>query len=65
MSLVGHRCVANGCLADICGAASVLQVHQGLAEQSFRHQVQTIMGDGQLTKERAEALAGAHISTVI
>lgn len=37
---------------------AVPQVHQGLAEQSYRHQVQTIMGDGQLTKERAEALAG-------
>ncbi len=33
-------------------------MHQGLAEQSFRHQVQTIMGDGQLTAERAQALAG-------
>lgn len=33
-------------------------VHSGLAEQSFRHQVQSVMGDGIMNKERSEALAG-------
>ena len=45
-----------GCL--LRRQCAVPQVHQGLAEQSYRHQVQTIMGDGQLTQERAEALTG-------
>ena len=48
-------------LGDVLGLSpiDVNSVHSGLAEQSFRHQVQTVMGDGALTKERAEALTGA------
>ena len=53
------RCASGVASCLLTGRRAVLQVHQGLAEQSYRHQVQTIMGDGQLTKERAEALAGA------
>ena len=34
-------------------------VHSKLAEESFRHQVQAVMGDGNLNKERMDALAGA------
>ena len=34
-------------------------VHSKLAEESFRHQVQVVMGDGNLNKERMDALAGA------
>lgn len=45
-------------LGDILGLTQfdVASVHQGMAEQSYRHQVQTIMADGQLTKERSETL---------
>ena len=48
-------------LGDVLGLnpMEVNSVHSGLAEQSFRHQVQTVMGDGRLNKERSEALTGA------
>ena len=48
-------------LGDVLGLnpMEVNSVHSGLAEQSFRHQVQTVMGDGLLNKERSAALAGA------
>ena len=47
-------------LGDVLGLnpMEVNSVHSGLAEQSFRHQVQTVMGDGHLNKERSEALTG-------
>ena len=34
-------------------------VHSKLAEESFRHQVQAVIGDGIVNKERMDALAGA------
>ena len=32
------------------------QVHTGMAEQAFKQQVQSVMGDGNLTPDRAAAL---------
>ncbi|GJP47634.1 hypothetical protein CLOM_g6814 [Closterium sp. NIES-68] len=45
-------------LGDILGLApaEVSSVHQGLAEQAFKVQAQTLLADGQLTKARAEQL---------
>lgn len=45
-------------LGDILGLTQfdVAEVHQGLAEQAFRNQVQNTLGDGKLTKERSEFL---------
>jgi len=45
-------------LGDILGLTQfdVAEVHQGLAEQAFRNQVQNTLGDGKLTKERSESL---------
>ena len=37
-------------------------VHGKLAEESFRHQVQSVMGDGNLNKERMDALTGAQLA---
>ena len=48
-------------LGDVLGLTpmDVGSVHSKLAEESFRHQVQAVMGDGNLNKERMDALAGA------
>lgn len=45
-------------LGDVLGLTQmdVYQVHQGLAEQAFKSQVQQTMGTGPLTAERAAAL---------
>ena len=45
-------------LGDVLGLTQmdVYQVHQGLAEQAFKSQVQNMMGDGMLTPERAASL---------
>ncbi|CAI7840156.1 unnamed protein product [Closterium sp. NIES-54] len=45
-------------LGDILGLAppEISSVHQGLAEQAFKVQAQTLLADGQLTKARAEQL---------
>ncbi|CAI5464387.1 unnamed protein product [Closterium sp. Yama58-4] len=45
-------------LGDILGLTpqEVSSVHQGLAEQAFKVQAQTLLADGQLTKARAEQL---------
>ena len=32
------------------------QVHTGMAEQAFKQQVQSVLGDGNLTPDRATAL---------
>lgn len=47
-------------LGDVLGLTQmdVYQVHQGLAEQAFKSQVQSMMGDGMLTPDRAAALEG-------
>lgn len=34
----------------------LLKVHQGMAEQAFKQQVQSVLGDGNLTPDRAAAL---------
>lgn len=48
-------------LGDVLGLSpmDVGSVHSKLAEESFRHQVQAVMGDGIVNKERMDALAGA------
>ena len=45
-------------LGDILGLTQmdVVQVHQGLAEQAYKAQVQQYMGDGMLTPERVKVL---------
>lgn len=45
-------------LGDVLGLTQmdIYQVHQGLAEQAFKSQVQQIMSDGMLTPERAASL---------
>ncbi|KAL4860244.1 hypothetical protein ACK3TF_000429 [Chlorella vulgaris] len=45
-------------LGDILGLSQmdVGQVHQGMAEQAFKQQVQSVLGDGNLTPDRAAAL---------
>ena len=45
-------------LGDILGLSQmdVYQVHQGLAEQAFKSQVQSAMADGMLTPDRAASL---------
>ena len=47
-------------LGDVLGLSQmdVYQVHQGLAEQAFKSQVQNMMGDGILTPDRTAALEG-------
>lgn len=47
-------------LGDILGLSPVeiASVHQGLGEQTFRAQAQTLLSDGQLSKARAEQLKG-------
>jgi hypothetical protein len=56
---------AQAQLGDVLGLTpmDVGSVHGKLAEESFRHQVQAVMGDGNLNKERMDALTGAQ-STV-
>jgi len=46
-------------LGDVLGLnqMDVAEVHQGLAEQAFRNQVQTTLQDGVLTKEKTEYLS--------
>eukprot|EP00873_Tetraselmis_striata_P004915 jgi/Tetstr1/425179/TSEL_015640.t1 len=45
-------------LGDVLGLnqMDVAEVHSGLAEQAFRNQVQQVLADGVLTKEKTEAL---------
>ena len=47
-------------LGDVLGLTQmdVYGVHQGLAEQAFKSQVQNMMGDGVLTPDRAASLEG-------
>ena len=35
---------------------ALVQVHTGMAEQAFKNQVQSVLGDGNLTPDRAAAL---------
>eukprot|EP00897_Mesotaenium_endlicherianum_P003286 jgi/Mesen1/2986/ME000176S02024 len=50
--------VRLGQLGDLLGMAPMEQagVHQGLAEEAFKSQAQTLLADGQLSKKRAEQL---------
>jgi len=45
-------------LGDVLGLSQVdvMEVHQGLAEQAFRNQVQQVLADGILSKEKTEYL---------
>ncbi|KAL4420333.1 hypothetical protein ABPG77_010238 [Micractinium sp. CCAP 211/92] len=45
-------------LGDVLGLTQmdVYQVHTGMAEQAFKQQVQSVLGDGNLTPDRAAAL---------